>query len=140
MAQALSVIVLNWTFFMTLQGIVMFRHILMSIWKRIAFFTVGTFTGICSSLMVILSLLLGLLFMFGKEGSFYINEYQAEHIFPLVSIICLEFTEFLVIVFKFFMVKHTDLQKSKISKVENVIDEIKSQFAVFKKPNLAMLQ
>lgn len=131
---------MNWTFFIMLQSVLIFRSTLMDLWKRIAFFIAATVSGICSSIAVVMSLLLGIVFMFGKEGSFYLSEYQANHVFPLVSIICLEFAEIIVVIFKYFMVRDTSIEVIRTSKVEFFIDEIKTQVAEFKKPNLAMLQ
>lgn len=138
--QILSIIVMNWTFFLTVQGVVIFRKLLLYVWRKTAFFIAGTVGGVFSSIAVVLSLLLGIAFIFGKEGSLYLSEYQSNHIFPLVSVICLEFAELIVYLFKYFLVRHTMLEKSKTAKVELIIETIKAQIPVFQKPNLAMLQ
>lgn len=138
--QILSIIVMNWTFFLTVQGVVIFRKLLLYVWRKTAFFIAGTVGGVFSSIAVVLSLLLGIAFIFGKEGSLYLSEYQSNHIFPLVSVICLEFAELIVYLFKYFLVRHTMLEKSKTAKVELIIETIKAQMPVFQKPNLAMLQ
>lgn len=131
---------MNWTFFLTVQGIVIFRKFLLYVWKKAAFFIAGTVGGIFSSVAVVLSLVLGIAFIFGKEGSIYISEYQQNHIFPLVNAICLEFAEMIIVLFKFFLVNITMLKKSKTTMVELFIEKTKSLISVFKKPNLAMLQ
>ena len=131
---------MNWTFFVTVQSVVMFRRTLMDLWKRTAYFIASTVSGICSSVILVITLLLGIAFVFGKEGSLYLSEYEANHVFPLVSIVCMEFAEIIAVIFKFYMVKQTSLDEIKTSKVEFFIDEIKTQVTLFKKPNLAMLQ
>jgi hypothetical protein len=131
---------MNWTFFLTVQGVVIFRKLLLYVWRKTAFFIAGIIGGVFSSVALVLSLLLGIAFIFGKEGSIYLSEYQSNHIFPLVTVICLEFAELIVYLFKYYFVRHTVLEKSKTSKLELVIETIKTQVPVFQKPNLAMLQ
>lgn len=140
LAELLGVFVMNWTFFVVIQSVVVFRRMLLCIWKKVAFFTAGTVWGIYSSIAAVLTLLLGIAFIFGKEGSFYLSEYQNNHIFPLVSVICMEFAELIVMFFKYFLVRHTRLEKIKTAKVEAVIEKIRTQLSVFQKPNLALLQ
>jgi hypothetical protein len=139
-AQALSIIMMNWAFFLTVQGVVFFRKMLLYVWRKSAFFIAGTIGGIFSSVAVVLSLLLGIAFICGKEGSIYLSEYQSDHIFPLVSAICLEFAELIVYLFKYFIVRHTIKEKNKTSTVKLFVEKIKSLVTMFQKPNLAMLQ
>lgn len=131
---------MNWFFFITVQSVVMFRRTLLLLWKKLAFIFAGTVSGICSSIIFILSVLLGIAFICGKEGSNYLSEYQSDHIFPLVNVICLEFAELIVVLFNYFLVKHMQLEKSKTAKVELVIEKIETLMTRFKKPNLAMIQ
>lgn len=140
LAQALSVVVMNWTFFVTLQSVMMFRRALLSLWKRLAFFMSGTVAGLFSSFLMILSILGCVMFIFGREGSFYINDYLSTRAFPLVSLICLEFAEVLVFFVKYSIVGHTKLEECKTRTTVITSEEFQRYFAAFQKPNLALLQ
>lgn len=140
LAQILSIIVMNWTFFITLQGIVIFRRMLLSLWKKTAFVISGIFLGICSSILFVVSIMLTVAFVYGREGGFYLSEYQSNRVFPLVSIICLEFAEIMVYLFKAYIVRKTSLNVARTDKEEFKEEDRNTYFSIFKKPNLAMLQ
>ncbi|HOO22124.1 MAG TPA: hypothetical protein PKY53_00370 [Clostridia bacterium] len=140
LTQIIGAIVMNWMLFVTIQGVVIFRRFILNLWKKFAFFVAGTFNGICSSIAMVFSFIFIVAFVYAKEGSFFLSEYQVNHVFPAVSAVCLEFAEIIVLFFRYFFVKHTQVEESKTAKVEAVVERIKSSISVFRKPNLAMLQ
>jgi hypothetical protein len=139
-AQLFSVLILNWEIFFTIQSVVFFWRIILDTFEKILYLIGGMVVGIFSSFFFLISIILGLAFDIGKNEKIIISEYQYSHIYPLLTIICLEFAELLVVIFKYYMAQNNSLQRVRTCNVEFEAKGFNSIYTVFRKPNLAMLQ
>lgn len=136
----MSTIGLDTVFSLSVATMALFCRQICDLWEKVYFFLCYSLRGIICTLKMFFAVTFGLLLTAGRKGTFIIDEYSNTHIFPLVSLICVEFAEFLMDLFDFYMDRLQTVNAKALTTVDFEEEAFNTQYYVFEQPSLVMLQ
>lgn len=136
----LAAIAINWTMCLMFCSLIIFRNQILDIVDKGACIVNYTFKSFASFIAMVSITVFGALSYIGQSGGASFSNYAINHLYPSIYIMFLEFANFLLMIFNYFLYSHKASNRKLEVEISIKSESVKEYILLFKKPSLALLQ
>ena len=119
---------------------VTFRRMIRKVWKEIVNLLCLAWHAVISVLYLAIASYVVMSLAAGSQGGYFISEYVAEHVTPIVFIVILAFAQLFLQIHNVYSVDRTDAGKAEYLHASDIAVRFKSFFSTFVSPTPVLLQ